>query len=105
MCSFLEDGQEVIMFEPAFEFYFRQAEIFDGKVKFLPLVPPGPKNDEWTYDFEGIEKTITDKTKILMLNTPHNPTGKVLTPQEAERFAAIAKKWPNLIIVSDEVKL
>jgi kynurenine aminotransferase len=105
MCSFLEHDDEVIMFEPAFEFYFRQAEIFEGRVKFIPLTPPGSKDDEWGYDFDKIEKTITKKTRILMLNTPHNPTGKVLTEKEVDNFVQIAKKWPNLIIVSDEVPL
>src|SRR5687767_9916386 len=103
MCSFLNDDEEVIMFEPVFEFYFRQADIFEGRTKFLSLQPPKKGSNDWTYDFDLIEKSITPKTKLIVINTPQNPTGKVLTQEEIKNFAQITEKWPQLIVVSDEV--
>jgi kynurenine aminotransferase len=103
MAGLLNEGEEVLMFEPFFEYYLRDAQIFDGKTKTLSMIPPGKDSDEWTFDFGLIEKTITKNTKILMLNTPQNPTGKVITDEEIKKFCEIVKKWPNLIVVSDEV--
>jgi aspartate/methionine/tyrosine aminotransferase len=103
MCSLLENDDEIIVFEPVFEFYYKQAQIFGANVKFLEMTPPKRGSTNWTYDFEKIENSITDKTRILLLNTPHNPTGKVLTEEEIQNFISIVKKWPNLIVVSDEV--
>lgn len=104
MCAFVEDDEEVLMFEPAFEFYFKQAMIFEGHCKFLPLSPPSKEVPRWSYDFDLIEKSITNKTKIILLNSPHNPTGMMITEEDIKNFEKIAKKFPNLIFVSDEVR-
>ena len=101
----MNSTDEVIMFEPVFEYYYRQAQIFGGRCKFLEMTPPPSGSNNWSYDFDKIERSINENTKLLMINTPHNPTGKVLTDYEIQRFVDIAKKWPKLIIVSDEVIL
>ena len=59
--------------------------------------------DEWSLDFEDIEKKLNEKTKIIYLNTPHNPTGKVLTYEELNRIAKILEKYPRVIVMMDEV--
>lgn len=59
--------------------------------------------DTWDVDFDLLEKTINNNTKILLINTPHNPTGKVFTLQELERIHEIVKKYPNCIVVEDGV--
>lgn len=103
MCSLMDEKDEIIVFEPVFEFYYKQAQIFGANVKFLEMNPPKLGSTNWTYDFDKIEKAINENTRIILLNTPHNPTGKVLTEEEIQKFIRIFKKWPNLIVVSDEV--
>ena len=101
--AFLEEGDEVITFEPSFESYFVQPMIFGGKLRTFSLDQPKEGSDRWTVDFDEFEKIFNDKTRFLILNTPHNPTGKVFTKKEMEQFASIAKNWPRLIIITDEV--
>lgn len=50
-----------------------------------------------------LEAAITPRTRVLVLNTPHNPTGKMLTREELEGVAAVVKRHPDLIVVTDEV--
>jgi len=102
-CSLLNEGEEMISFEPGFEFYFSQTELYGGRIRYLPMIPPTGDSHAWKYDFDLLERTITDKTRVLLLNTPHNPTGKMLTEEEIKSFIQIIKKHPNLIVFSDEV--
>lgn len=57
---------------------------------------------EFTLDFEQLESKINEKTKMLVINNPHNPTGKLFSRQELEKLAEIAEKH-NLIVIADEV--
>lgn len=61
------------------------------------------EKDEWVLDMKALEAAITPKTKIFILNTPHNPTGKVFTLSELESIRDIVLKFPNLIVILDEV--
>lgn len=56
----------------------------------------------WKLDPEELEKVFSDKTKIIILNTPHNPTGKVFTVSELEMIANLCKKY-NVVCLADEV--
>lgn len=108
LTGFLEKGDEVIVFEPFFDQYISNIEIPGGKVVYVPLHPPkeiserNVKGEEWKIDFKELENSITDKTKIIILNTPHNPIGKVFTKEELLKIGELAVKH-NIIIVSDEV--
>lgn len=106
--AFLEEGDEVIVFEPFFDQYLANITLPGGVIRYVPMVPP--KDDdkrvcdasEWKIDFNALEKTVNSKTKIIVLNTPHNPVGKVLDEQELKQIADIAVR-NNIIILSDEV--
>lgn len=106
--GFLDQGDEVIVFEPFFDQYISNIQLPGGVVRYVPLHPP--KDDsvrthsasEWTIDFEELESTINSRTKMIVLNTPQNPTGKVLSKEELVKVADLAVKH-NLIILSDEV--
>ncbi|GLA18278.1 hypothetical protein AnigIFM62618_005433 [Aspergillus niger] len=106
--GFIEPGDEVIIFEPFFDQYISNIEMPGGKIRYVPLHPPkdgatrtSPAS-EWTIDFEELENIINDKTKMIVLNSPHNPVGKVFSRAELERIGEICVKH-NLIILSDEV--
>jgi aspartate/methionine/tyrosine aminotransferase len=104
MCAFLEDGDEVIVIEPFFEFYIVEAKIFGGKLRYFTIDPPAEGSDVWTINFEKLEALFNEKTRLIIVNTPHNPTGKVMTLDEYLKLQAIMNKFPRVILLSDEVK-
>jgi aspartate/methionine/tyrosine aminotransferase len=58
---------------------------------------------KWQYDFEKFEQCINEKTKAVIITNPHNPTGKVFTREELEKLSAILDKYPQVIVISDDV--
>ncbi|RYO99730.1 hypothetical protein DL763_001338 [Monosporascus cannonballus] len=106
--AFIEPGDEVIIFEPFFDQYISNIEMPGGKIVYVPLSPPKDgatrtcSSAEWTVDFEKLEKAITPKTKMIVINTPHNPVGKVFSKEELQRIGDICVK-NEIIILSDEV--
>lgn len=99
MISLLDPGDEVVMFEPYFDSYAATVAMAGGVRHVVPLVLDG---GEWGFDPEQLRAAITPRTKLLLINTPHNPTGKVLTHAESELIAGIAIEH-DLIVVTDEV--
>lgn len=105
--AYLEPGDEVIMFEPYFDQWLPSITFNHGVPVYVPLHPPPPEqakstSNDWTINFDELRKAVTSKTKVIIVNTPHNPVGKVFTQQELEGIAAIAKEH-NLLVMSDEV--
>jgi len=105
--AFLEDGDEVIMFEPFFDQYLPSVTFNGGKPVYVPLHPPSNasgkfSSDEWKIDPRELRDAITSRTKMIIVNTPHNPVGKVFTKAELEMIAALAEEH-NLLVMADEV--
>ncbi|KAF5695844.1 aminotransferase [Fusarium denticulatum] len=106
--GFVEPGDEVIVFEPFFDQYISNIQMPGGKVVYVPLHPPetgATKNSsaaDWTIDFDELEKAFTPRTKMIVINTPHNPVGKVFHKDELQKIADLAVKHQT-IILSDEV--
>ncbi|BCS06439.1 putative secondary metabolism biosynthetic enzyme [Aspergillus luchuensis] len=106
--AFICPGDEVVTFEPFFDQYRSGIELAGGIPRYVPLHPPKDSNrtissaSEWTVDFEELEKAINKNTKMIILNTPHNPVGKVFTEPELQRIGDICLKH-DLLILSDEV--
>ncbi|KAG5637452.1 hypothetical protein H0H81_004469 [Sphagnurus paluster] len=106
--AFLEHGDEVIMFEPFFDQYLPSVTFNGGKPIYVPLHPPGgtqkgkDSSNDWTIDFDELRRAITPRTKMIIVNTPHNPVGKVFRKSELEVIAALAEEF-NLLVMSDEV--
>ncbi|KJA30054.1 hypothetical protein HYPSUDRAFT_32114 [Hypholoma sublateritium FD-334 SS-4] len=105
--AFLENGDEVIMFEPFFDQYLPSVTFNGGRPVYVPLHPPKdtithPTSNDWTIDVEELRRAVTPKTKMIIVNTPHNPVGKVFTKSELESIAAIAEEF-NLLVMADEV--
>ena len=105
--AFLNQGDEVIMFEPFFDQYLPSVTFNAGTPVYVPLHPPSagktkPTSADWTIDFEELRRAVTSKTKMIIVNTPHNPVGKVFTREELEKIASIAEEF-NLIVMCDEV--
>lgn len=106
--AFVEEGHEVIVFEPFFDQYISNIEMAGGKVRYVPLAPP-PGGDysttssgDWKIDMQRFQETISPRTRMVVINSPHNPVGKVFTRAELEEIGNICVQH-NIIILSDEV--
>jgi kynurenine--oxoglutarate transaminase/cysteine-S-conjugate beta-lyase/glutamine--phenylpyruvate transaminase len=103
----LSRGDEVILLEPAFDIYSSQVRMAGATPVFVPLRPTGKASEGaskmFTLDLDELEAAITDKTRVLLINTPHNPTGKMFSRKELEGIAAIVKRHPAVTVFSDEV--
>jgi len=97
LTTVLQPGDEVIVFEPAFDSYLPNIEINGGKPVLIPLTFP-----DYAIDWHLVRQNITPKTKMIMLNTPHNPTGSVLGSNDIEQLQQIVKDT-GIFILSDEV--
>jgi len=104
----INEGDEVVVLEPAFDTYPAQVQMAGGVCRFVPLTCDLKNNgvagaSAWKLDMAQLEAAITPKTKLMLLNTPHNPTGKVLTRDELLQIADILKRHPHVTAVCDEV--
>ena len=95
--AFIGPGDELITFEPFYESYPAATQIAGGTFRPLRLNPP-----EWSFDADTLRAAITPRTRMILLNTPHNPTGKVFSREELESIAALAIEH-DLVVLSDEV--
>ena len=104
LLTLVEEGDEVVMFDPYFELYAKQIESVGGVAKYVPLGgASATPEDPWALDAAALEAAVSGDTKVLILNSPHNPTGKVFSAQEMEAVAATVRKYPGLKVLSDEV--
>jgi N-succinyldiaminopimelate aminotransferase len=109
MLALLDPGDEVVLFEPMYDCYAAAIAMAGGMARPVPLRPPAPPSPgedptegAWTFDPDEVRALITPRTKLLLLNTPHNPTGKVFTREELAQLAAIAMN-EELLVLTDEV--
>lgn len=96
LMALVDEGDEVVMFEPWFDIYSAGISLARGVRIGVPLTGPGLRPD-----LTRLRAAITPRTRVLLLNSPHNPTGIVLTQEELEGIAAIAIEH-DLIVISDE---
>ena len=93
----IEPGDEVIMFTPAYDSYAPMIRRGGGIPVEVALLPP-----EWQVYRDTLAQAVTPKTRAIVVNNPHNPTGKLFDQDELEAVAAVAKGH-DLIVISDEV--
>lgn len=88
---------EVLVFEPAYDSYVPAIELNGGVPVYVTLTPP-----DYQIDWPVVAQKITDKTRLILVNTPHNPTGHVWTRADLDQLADIIRDR-NIWLVSDEV--
>lgn len=95
--AILDDGDEVIIPSPYFTPYPQQVKLARGKPVFLELF----EEENFQINIDRLESLITNRTKAIIINTPHNPTGSCLTKEKLVQVSEIAKKYDLLIIADD----
>ncbi|KAM3373634.1 methionine aminotransferase isoform X1 [Capsicum galapagoense] len=97
MFAVINQGDEVILFDPSYETYETCIRLAGGVPVYVALDPP-----HWSLDPKKLAKSFTGRTKAIVLNSPHNPTGKVFTRDELEIIAETCRTW-DILAVTDEV--
>ncbi len=95
--AFINKGDEVIVFEPAYDCYVPAIEVHGGVPVTVELQYPG-----FNIDWNLVKQKITPRTKMMVINSPHNPSGTTLTPYDLKELENLVKD-KNIIVVSDEV--
>lgn len=94
---FLQPGDEVIVFEPAYDSYIPNIEVNGAKAVPVALVYP-----DYHIDWDAVENACTDRTRAIIINSPHNPTGSVISETDILRLRKLVAN-KNMFIISDEV--
>jgi N-succinyldiaminopimelate aminotransferase len=102
LLALLEPGDEVVLFEPMYDSYAAAVAMAGGMIRPVPLRPPADDGAGWSFDAGELRSAITPRTKLLLLNSPHNPTGKVFSREELGVIAALAI-GSELLVLTDEV--
>lgn len=100
LLGILNAGDEVIVFEPLFDTYAGCVALAGGVLAPVTLRPQA--NGRYGFNPDELKKAVTSRTRMILLNSPHNPTGMVFTREELDTVAALAEEH-DLIVVSDEV--
>src|SRR5689334_19916241 len=97
LLALCEPGDEVVALEPSYDSYRAAAAMAGARLVPVTLHPPA-----YALDVDALRAAVTDRTRILLLNTPHNPTGAVLSTDELRVVADVCVEH-DLLVVSDEV--
>jgi aminotransferase len=95
--ALLEPGDEVVLFSPFYNYYVDTLRLFDVTFRFVDTQPP-----DWTVAPAALEAAFNERTKLVVVNTPCNPTGKVFAESELRAIARLAERW-DAWILTDEV--
>lgn len=90
-------GDEVVIFEPFYENYGPDSILSGAAARFVPLRPP-----DWRFDPGELEAAFNSRTRAIIVNSPHNPLGKVFDRTELETIARLCRQW-NVVAITDEI--
>ncbi len=97
ICSTININDEVIIFEPAYDCYAPAIKLMGGIVKSLELEPP-----DYRIPWQMVKRLINSRTRMIILNSPHNPTATILKQEDIDELTALVKDT-DILILSDEV--
>jgi N-succinyldiaminopimelate aminotransferase len=97
IAALVNPGDEVIVFEPYYDSYVPSIEVVGGVPRFATLYAP-----DWRFDHEQLTSLFNDKTRAILVNTPHNPTGKVFSEDELALIAELCRRY-DVLAITDEV--
>lgn len=99
MLSIVNPGDEVIIPAPYWVSYLEFVRLAEGHSVILPTT----LESDFKINPDQLEKSITPRTKAILLNSPSNPTGSIYTHEELEALAVVLRKYPNIFVISDEI--
>lgn len=97
LLALLKIDDEVIILDPSYDCY--EAPILLSNAKPIRVA----LNDDYTPNWNTIENAFSEKTRMIIINNPHNPTGKILTENDLQKLEILLDKNPNVLLLSDEV--
>ncbi len=97
IAAIIAEGDEVIIFTPAYDCYDPAIELNGGKPVFVQMLAP-----DYKVNWEQVKKLINQRTKMIIINTPHNPTGTILTKEDMLALEKIISNT-DIVLISDEV--
>ncbi|HSL01018.1 MAG TPA: pyridoxal phosphate-dependent aminotransferase [Rubrobacteraceae bacterium] len=97
--ALVEEGDEVLLPNPAFPIYESMVDFVGGRPVFVPL----RQENEFRFDLDEFRAGLSDRTRLVVLNSPANPTGGVLTPEDMAGLADILRERPDVFVLSDEI--
>ncbi len=97
LTAFVQPGDEVLLFEPCYDSYVPVIRLSGGTPVFASLRYP-----DYTVDWDEVKRAISPKTRVILVNTPHNPTGVTWTAEDMRRLAALVD-GTDILIIADEV--
>jgi methionine transaminase len=97
LTTILQPGDEVIVFEPAYDSYIPNIEVNGAKAVRINLIYP-----DYHINWDAVKKAVTSKTKAIIINSPHNPTGSVISQNDIHQLKEVVSNT-NIFIISDEV--
>lgn len=97
IAALVEPGEEVILFEPYYDLYPAAAALAGAVIKTVPLLPPA-----FEPDFTALEEAFSERTRLVVLNDPHNPTGTVFSREAKAKIVELAGRF-DAVILADQV--
>jgi methionine aminotransferase len=97
IAAIVREGEEVIVFDPAYDSYEPAIELQGARAVHIPLTVPS-----FSIDWQRVRDSVTPKTRMILINSPHNPSGAVLSRADLDELAAIVRDT-DIVVLSDEV--
>ena len=97
LTAFVQPGDEVVLFEPCYDSYVPVIQLSGGTPRFVSLRYP-----DYAVDWDEVARAITPRTRVILVNTPHNPTGMVWTADDMRRLTALVD-GTGILVIGDEV--
>ena len=95
--ALVHPGDEVVILDPAYDCYSPAVHLAGGKAIHIPM------REDFTIDWRELRQTVNQKTRVLIINNPHNPSGKMMDKEDFDALVQVMIDHPNLILCSDEV--
>ncbi len=95
--ALVHPGDEVVILDPAYDCYSPAVHLAGGKAIHIPM------REDFTIDWRELRQTVNQKTRVLIINNPHNPSGKMMEQEDFDALVQVMIDHPNLILCSDEV--